>query len=382
MRARTVKEKRRSNRNKKAFCISLLVLFALSFSGAEPEYFVSDSNGTAYEKISKYRTAGSSYSLKVERTSNLETRILSKNNGQEENRRLIEYSDANIIKEEKIYKGGRLILTSSYDASGRLAREYFQPASGLPADAILVDYFYLGDLLASIVTKDGNGKIKSSKKVLYDKLGRPLEVREQSGQQGEIGTSAGLMTAQARPLVEWRNDPDGRYIRRFDQKGRLVSSILYHQASLLSRESRSYNDDSSIPGYISIEEPTDFKKTESWFDKSGNKIREIVSIKSLRFSLADYAWNAEGRLVLVATVEKNIPGSISYEYDVSGRLIREEHTTRTRVDSVVLYGESGERTIELYDADLVFARIFYKEDKKIKEEIIRDGNVVRTRIFP
>jgi hypothetical protein len=58
---------------------------------------------------------------------------------------------------------------------------------------------------------------------------------------------------------------------------------------------------------------------------------------------------------------------------------------RGSLERITLYNVQGEqrsRMDELYREDQLFMRIYYQADQKVKEEFLRNGEVVRERKFP
>jgi antitoxin component YwqK of YwqJK toxin-antitoxin module len=98
---------------------------------------------------------------------------------------------------------------------------------------------------------------------------------------------------------------------------------------------------------------------------------------------SEQKFNYENNILI--SIESLTAGSVekkTYEYDSSNKLKVENLFKGGMLVSRIEYGDNdGEFIEELFTDGVLFARIYYVEGKKVKEEIIVDGTVVRTRAF-
>ena len=86
----------------------------------------------------------------------------------------------------------------------------------------------------------------------------------------------------------------------------------------------------------------------------------------------------------LSRLEQDEGGSFSateYEYDEKGMLSVERRFVKASLAAVVRYGEPGSRVEEAWDGGALYARVYWKDGRKVLEEIMQDGVVLRSRYF-
>lgn len=92
-----------------------------------------------------------------------------------------------------------------------------------------------------------------------------------------------------------------------------------------------------------------------------------------------YRYYPEGTLAsLEVTGERGLETYV-YAYDGAGRRVREEYRRRGRVLRVTTFPAPGEQVDEVYGADGTVLRVFRRDRTPVREELLRDGTVLRAR---
>ena len=70
-----------------------------------------------------------------------------------------------------------------------------------------------------------------------------------------------------------------------------------------------------------------------------------------------------------------------YDYDNQGRLKKELYQRRGALVRISFFPSEVERIDELYRSDKAFLRVTWHNDMKLREEVLNDGRVIKTRDF-
>ena len=133
-----------------------------------------------------------------------------------------------------------------------------------------------------------------------------------------------------------------------------------------------------------LEEPELQRVTRRSYDGEGRIIEIEVKQQGQTVEQIHHLRDEEGRIL--ETIKRGARGMEHwlFIYDSEGGLLREEYSLRGSLERVTLYGEEGEaatRVEELYRQGRLFMRIHYRDGEKVREEFLRDGQVVRAREF-
>jgi len=93
------------------------------------------------------------------------------------------------------------------------------------------------------------------------------------------------------------------------------------------------------------------------------------------------AYDESGRLSTVETTARGRTTLVENAYDEQGALYSTRTSSGGAMISLVRYESPGVRVEELYDAGQAFARVRYEDGRRVLEEILKDGVVVRSRRF-
>jgi hypothetical protein len=91
-----------------------------------------------------------------------------------------------------------------------------------------------------------------------------------------------------------------------------------------------------------------------------------------------FRYHADGSLASLEVAGESGIETYLYTYDAGGRPVREEYRRRGRVVRVTTYPTSEERIDEVYSADDTVLRVFWRNQVRVREELLRDGVLIRT----
>ncbi len=360
------------------FLFLVLALFIIQAAYSEIKYFRSNEIGITLEKIDWYRIDEFEYVVTLEKKGDTVIKRLYRD--QEEVKRWeIQYDNKMCKIKESEFQVNELVSVLMYNKNGALAEEYLYSGGELSEKKL---YHYSKRGLAKVQTYNKEEKIIYEDFYSLAKSGRLRSVIR-IWANGDIRISrfaygSGLLVEQ-REYIE-----NKLYISRFDSKGRLISWEQWQDDQLEKSKLIVYNSDT---GNKESEEETDYTKQSSIvriYDKQGNLLREEATSGSSIQSEVRYEYDDKGRLII-----KRVKGPLGIEewryfYNDADKLIREEYWRRGFHEKSTFYGEDGEDGSyyeEILRENEVFLRVYYKNDKKIKEEFIVDGEIEKTRTF-
>ena len=276
-----------------------------------------------------------------------------------------------MLLREAVEQDGAISSELLYDALGRpnLEREFL--AGGAVRE---IAYEYASGRLASRATSEG-GEVVSTTTYLYAPDGRLALASESSG--GGHGTASG----RSGRTSTWRVSGEALELRAYDRDGRLVSVASYRGAELISREDRAWRDGALV---LSLVEAGGKKMTTEYAADgvaAGKPLVLTSEADGATVSVERRSYDESGRLVTVETTARGRTTLVENAYDDEGAL----YSTRTSIGgaliSIVSHESPDVRVEELYDAGLAFARVRYEDGRRVLEEILKDGVVVRSRRF-
>ena len=92
-----------------------------------------------------------------------------------------------------------------------------------------------------------------------------------------------------------------------------------------------------------------------------------------------YQYHPDGTLASLEVAGERGLETYRYAYDGAGRRVREEYRRRGRLLRVTTFPAPGERVEEVYGADGTALRVFWRNQTREREELLRAGEVVRAR---
>jgi len=227
-----------------------------------------------------------------------------------------------------------------------------------------------------------DGTVERTVSYLFAPDGRLVSTRETDG------SSSGSARTESGASTSWLVSPDELELRDYDIDGRLVAITCFHQNVLVSREERAWKD-GTVQRSVTTQPDGTITTDEYLTDGPARGQIESRSARSgMTMTLEElYAYDERGRLV--ETRRKGSQGFelIQYYYDEGGTLRMERRSKGKTLSAMALamartYGGPTTYVEESYDAGTLFARVRYEDGRRVSEDILRNGVVIRTRLFP
>jgi hypothetical protein len=338
------------------------------------QYYVSNDLGMALEEIGWYRREEFPYILVVETAGSREIRTLL-HQGRELQRWELEddeqriyrdseleqrlrYDEMNCRVEDQLYSGGLMSQrTLYYYSRGVLERtETFGPDGQL----LYRDFYRLSpDGKLRRVTREHGGTRQDQRFALADGGGGVAE--ERYGNERE------------------------RRINRYDAEGRLVEREYWYGGELLERELIQYRGKTDIRLSALLEELSPERTTVRSYDDEGRVVLVEVTEGEEVIERTVHVRDPGGRIV--ETTKRGSRGIENWLFEYGPETeepVREEYRVRGSLERITIYStREGERSRveELYREGRLFMRVHYQGEQKVKEEVVRNGEVVRVREF-
>ncbi len=308
-------------RSATATCIIVLLgSFALT---AGAQWYASDEHGSVREPIPEAHRDRYEHVVRVERTGPVATQIWYVRDEIME-RTELEY-DGDRLVSRRIYRGGELAATEHYR--------------------------YWADGSLRLMQRIGE-------------RGSTVEYRYRDGRLDEEW----ILTATSRERI------------RYDEVGRIAGRTRWSGDEIVERESRDYWGPSARDAVRRIVVSEADRETVSRYDEAGRLLGSSVlrdgSIEAERIRVLH-----DGRVVEEREERDGVVRVWRYEYD-GDVLRRERHLENGALVRTVVHTKGELTRVEsLYRDGEETLRITYRGEERVREEIIRDGEVVRTRTF-
>ncbi len=208
---------------------------------------------------------------------------------------------------------------------------------------------------------------------------------------GERGTTVEYRYRDGRLVEEWVDTGTSRERLRYDSVGRLEERTRWDGEELVERETREYwgplAGDMIRRAIIASSD----RETTYRYDESGRLLGSTASLDGALESDRTRRYE-EGLLVEERETRGVVERVRRYEHDDEGILVRERISENGVLVRVVSHG-SGEvgdgegalleytRVETLYRDGAETLRVYYRAEQRLLEQIVRDGEVVRTRRF-
>lgn len=351
----------------------VLCAFSLTRVGAQTEstvtWYASDPSGFRLEKITG--PEGSAWTLLVSRET-LSERTTLYHDGEEKKAWTRTFLPDGTLERETSEEGGILRGELAYDADGRPASERRLLDGGTVEDVV---YGYESGRLRKKTTSV-DGKVVGTVDYLYAPSGRLVSAIESTGEYwGNSAAKSGL-------YYSWRASGDSVELRGYDVDGSLVLIRRYSGSRQVLEERRSWLEGALERSIVSAEDGT--TTTTSYVTggaAKGEPWSTIVENGGKLVSAERRDFNENGKLSRLERDEGGIASVIEYQYDAEGSLSQEKRYAESSLVAVVLYAEPGSRVEEAWDRGALYARLVYKDGRKVLEEMIKEGIVVRSRSF-
>ena len=318
--------------------ILLLGLLAATSPCAAGSWFRSNAEGDELSAISATARREHSWVLHVDRSPHEIVRAL--------------YHNGTLISEHRFTNDGALIERYQYRyRDGRRSESHAFCAADEPLHS---DYYtYSSDgMLREIRRRYADNRERSSRYVFV--RGRLHEELHHSGQL----------------LERIRYDR----LERLQQLQQLRNDVLTHTTRYYYR-----NDGPELERTVEEQHDADgVTLTSQYFDEQQRSIRTTVSRDGRVVLRSERSWGTHG-IIEELEVEAGRQRVTSFEYNDDGTLALQQERLNDRLQSRIIYKQEGRRVEERFQNGVVVLRLFYRNGEVETREIIRDGEVIRTR---
>jgi hypothetical protein len=373
--------------------VAALLLAGLCLPGAAETWYVSNRLGMKLEVIPRFRADDFAYVARetVEGTATTLTLYKTEQGGarplgvevgaspfegppaaSEEVSRWERSAQAGGLVEEREYERVELGRVGTYRADGRLLRETLY-AGGLATEEL--DYRYAAGLLRSVQSRKPAGEVIWTTTYRVTPSGL-LRATERTGEDPE----AAAFSFSGRKLQEEDlESPQHTVVLRYDGSGKRIVWEVYAGPSLLRAI---YSEYDPATGALASEEDRDrAERTERSYDTAGNVRTESVYRADKLVATLDYTYDEAGRK---ATSQRRTEAGIelqTFGYAAGGSLAWVEYRERGTLRSRAVYTGENSRYEEVIQSERLSLRVYYEGDQKLREEVVRDGKVLRTRVL-
>lgn len=353
---------------------------------AAVEYWRADRFGTPLAALAGAPGAASGFVLAVDCAAEAQAaglvarrRLLNGGAAVREWRRTAAAGDEPELEQE--LEEGRVVAERRYDAAGLLREErHFSPGGELRQRDVLV---YRGSDLRRVERYDAGGALLATDSYELTAAGRLRRfTRIPAGGGGGAGPPVALgLVFRAGALIEERHGAgDAELIVRAAGGAEYAREEWAGERLLAARR--------PAPGGPGAETSFDGRaetRSETVHDARGRPT--LVRVYAAPAAGAGgalleeqrYRYHPDGTLASLEVAGERGLETYRYAYDGAGLRVREEYRRRGRLLRVTTFPAPGERVEEVYGADGTVLRVFWRNRTREREEVLRAGEVIRTR---
>ncbi|MBA7553930.1 hypothetical protein ES705_46534 [subsurface metagenome] len=356
--------------------IPLLYILLTMTAPAEERFFRSNQIGMALQEIAWYRRDEHLYILEVKKEE--------VNEGFKEIRRLVHSGEEvkrwellldvqGRVREERSYEKERLSDFRLMDELGRMILEEKYDHAKVKSRVL---FYYSSAGLSRVEYFDEEGNLLYEDRYRLGAFGELLEVKRVEPEIPAVLFSLTLVQAQGLTYEERLKDRERSYISRYNSDGELFSYEVWKDGDL---EKSLYVIDNEH-----YSEEIDYLNNRKYlrhYDDSGRLVLEEAEYYGEIVERVELFWDEEDRML-----RKIRRGNIgieewNYRYNSSGKLQDEDYLLRGSLVRRVEYPDEERRLEELFRDDELFMKIYYTSGIKEKEQVLREGKVIRERLY-
>ncbi len=356
--------------------IPLLYILLTVVAPAEERFFRSNHIGMALQEIAWYQRDEHLYILEVRKEE--------VNEGFKEIRRLVHSGEEakrwellldvrGRVREERSYEKGRLSDFRLMDELGRVMLEENYDHDKVKNRVL---FYYSSAGLSRVEYFNEEGNLLYEDRYRLGAFGELLEVKRVEPEIPAVLFSLTLVHAQGVTYEERRKDRERSYISRYNSDGELFCYQVWKDDEL--EKSLSVIDNERYS------EETDYlnnKKYLRHYDDSGRLVLEEAEYAGEIVERVELFWDDKDHLL-----QKIRRGNMgieewNYRYSNSGELQSEDYWLRGTLVRKVEYLDEERRLEELFRDNELFMKIYYTCGIKEKEQVLREGEVIRERLY-
>ncbi len=352
----------------------LAVFLAGGVAGADTSYHRSNAAAMVLERIAPEERAEHEYHLVRERRSpELEVHTLY----QDDEERLVthlELRNGRVVAEEQ-REHQRVRLRREFDDQGRLKAEEFYEDGALRER---LEYRYRDHRVEEVTAFNSEGEQLYHERYSYRADGRLRRVARNGAVEAVYGFLDGVLRS------EQHGHDEHHTALRYDSAGRLTridSRLGDRHERLHEFRYRSDEPNAELKSERILDLRDGEEREEVFLYREGELLQErVLSVAGEMLERDRYAYE-NGRLVEERRYRRDMVRVVRYEYDEAGRL-RAERWARNGNPELLREYHNAERMSELhYRAGVAVLRVEYRGEQRLREEVLRDGEVVRVREY-
>ncbi len=358
----------------KTIVFSAILILALPPLFGDTVYYRSDWVGVTLEPIDRYRRDEFEYVLSVERTREKETKILFHTKNEWKRWETL-YNERGEKTEEIDYEDKTIVARFTFDNKGRIRVELVYEKGAL-VQKRTYSYSARGiDFVDTVDAKDARlytdeyelspaGRLRSMRRVYPD---NSVAIIHYTWGDGIL-------------VGEWEYR-DGRiFDTRFNENGQALYREEWDKDQLVNVREYAYNKQSGKLEKETERNPSAKTKTERTYDPDGNVLAEATTGASGESVELSYTYEGGRKKTMRKKSEIGVE-EWRYSYKEDGGLALEEYYRRGLLEMRTVYTGADAWYEEILREEAVIIRVYYEKQKKVKEEFIQDGQVVRTKEY-
>ena len=341
---------------KKLFILTFIIFSASALSSQE--YFRSNINGMALEKTGNFKKSGNEYVLEVEKKAETVSRKLYKN-GKIYKKWIQSYSPSGDLVSE-IYSEGEE-RTETLFIQNHIHEEKFFKDNKL---TVTDKYIYSPD-----------GELSSVEK--YSSSGLLLSRKEYSGGNSIVVKKAGDKEGEEKNIVsrysfsgtdirsEWQGNSEDTGLFYHYSSGKVIYSEKWTEGKLVSRTDYSYSG-----ADLAETVETFFSESRLIIKKYDEKGRVLTETEKKGSSIISTVYNTYSEDNIVKKITKTDTGTEKYLYNYTDdKLTGELYYLNGSLMKKTVYQEGdGNYYEDLYSENIKYMRIYYRDNEKFKTE--------------
>ncbi len=327
----------------------------LSAQNGTQDVYQSTPAGILIEKISREQIGKHDYVAYVNESGAGYIFRLEKNGNEIERREKTVQEKGNWII--KRFRDGKLVSMSRYENDVLVEERTFREETLVER----IVYRYKENELDRIEFYNGEGDLDSFVEYRRGDSGRVYSVL---GRRNDEPVRNIFRFSEGRIYQEWYGSDSEGTLLHFNTEGELVEKERWSDGDLVRLEEIDRED----TGRVKRVDEGDLKIRE-YYDKHDNLLRRTVDRDGKRIETVvnDYQQDrlTESRITTPGKINRT-----EYEYDEAGDLLKTSEFVNTKLVKITEWRNDGLRVEELYKAGSPILRVFFENDKKIREEVI------------
>lgn len=276
--------------------------------------------------------------------------------------------------EERVLEAGVLASVNSYRSDGRMVGQVAYVDGKVSEE---LTFRYVRGLLRTVESRSPAGELLWT--VAYET--GPRGVLRATRRTGTEAESAAFGFAGSRLQEETLVSSDRTVVLRYDGEGRrVVWEVTKGDGGKDSLLRGTYSEYDPGSGKLVHEEDRGGAElTERRYDAAGNLVEEVLSRDGKPVATLEHRYDTQGRRISSERRSEDGREVTTYGYGADGKLQWEEYRDRGTLRRRIVYTGENSRYEDIIQSERLALRITYAGDAKVREEVVRDGKVVRAR---